>query len=278
MRRSLSVLPVLLLALVGCTDSSPNETSLDQAVVSPSVEAIASGSASPQVESGAIASSSPRPSVAASAPSSPAPARPSPVPRATKKPVVPAPRQCSVPSGISANQVILVRGSGTTATVTACTRTAAGWRADLGPYSGHVGFNGVAPSGAKREGDGRTPSGTFPMRGGFGMQANPGLTLGWKSVGKGDVWVDDSASSLYNTRQTGPANGRWRSAETLEQPGPYAIAQVIGYNEARTPGAGSAIFLHVDQGGGTAGCVSIPRGALESVMRWEKPGVLISIS
>ena len=63
-----------------------------------------------------------------------------------------------------------------------------------------------------------------------------------------DVWVDDSASSLYNTHQRTPANGRWASAEKLLNQPAYNYAQVIGYNEARTPGRGSAIFLHVDQG------------------------------
>ena len=78
----------------------------------------------------------------------------------------------------------------------------------------------------------------------------------WLQVDAQDVWVDDSASSLYNTHQRTPANGRWASAEKLLNQPAYNYAQVIGYNEARTPGRGSAIFLHVDKGAGTAGCVS----------------------
>ena len=74
------------------------------------------------------------------------------------------------------------------------------------------------------------------------------------------MWVDDSASSLYNTHQRTPANGRWASAEKLLNQPAYNYAQVIGYNEARTPGRGSAIFLHVDKGAGTAGCVPADRG------------------
>ncbi len=53
---------------------------------------------------------------------------------------------------------------------------------------------------------------------------------------------------------------------------------MIGYNEARTPGRGSAIFLHVDHGGGTAGCVSVPSSQLVSILRWERPGAVIAIS
>ena len=52
---------------------------------------------------------------------------------------------------------------------------------------------------------------------------------------------------------------------------------MIGYNEAHTPGRGSAIFFHVSTGGPTAGCVSLPASALLEVMRWERPGAVIVI-
>jgi len=53
---------------------------------------------------------------------------------------------------------------------------------------------------------------------------------------------------------------------------------VIGYNERRTPWRGSAIFLHVDQGRGTAGCVSLPTSSLLAVLRWQRPGAWIWIT
>jgi len=51
----------------------------------------------------------------------------------------------------------------------------------------------------------------------------------------------------------------------------YNYAAVIAYNTARTPGLGSAIFLHVGTGGSTAGCVSLPASQLLAVLRWLKP-------
>jgi L,D-peptidoglycan transpeptidase YkuD (ErfK/YbiS/YcfS/YnhG family) len=181
-----------------------------------------------------------------------------------------------VPSGVSAAQVVLVDSSGASATVRACRRTASGYTTELGPYYGHVGRNGV--SATKREGDLRTPAGVFPLRGGFGAYANPGLRIGsWLRVDARDVWVDDAGSNLYNTHQRTPANGRWDSAEKLLNQPAYNYAQVIGYNEGRTPGRGSAIFLHVDQGGGTAGCVSLPTQPLLAVLRWERAGAVIAI-
>ncbi|WP_426563556.1 L,D-transpeptidase family protein [Angustibacter sp. McL0619] len=166
--------------------------------------------------------------------------------------------------------------SGSSATVRACRRSGSHYVLELGPYSGHVGKNGVSSS--KREGDLRTPAGTFPLRGGFGANGNPGLATGsWLRVDSSDVWVDDSSSSLYNTHQRLPASGRWDSAEKLLNTPAYNYAQVIGYNESRTPGRGSAIFFHVDLGHGTAGCVSLPTTSLLNVMRWERSGAVMVI-
>ncbi|MDF2090949.1 hypothetical protein P0Y31_01200 [Knoellia sp. 3-2P3] len=191
------------------------------------------------------------------------------------KPAAPANR-CRVPAGVSAPQVVLVDSSGSSATLRACRRTASGYTTDLGPYYGHVGRNGVSAN--KREGDLRTPAGVFPLRGGFGAYADPGLRIGsWLRVDSRDVWVDDPGSALYNTHQRTPADGRWASAERLLNQPAYDYAQVIGYNEARVPGKGSAIFLHVDKGAGTAGCVSLPTRALLSVLRWERSGAVIAI-
>ena len=85
------------------------------------------------------------------------------------------------------------------------------------------------------------------------------------------MWVDDSASPLYNTWQQDPADGRWASAERLDQPGPYRHAAVVDYNAARQPGKGSAIFLHVSMGHGTAGCVAVADPVLVSLLRWLDP-------
>ncbi|HET8983704.1 MAG TPA: hypothetical protein VFN47_13520 [Pedococcus sp.] len=183
---------------------------------------------------------------------------------------------CRVPSGVTAPQVVLVDSSGSAAAVRACRRTGSGYTTDLGPYYGHVGRNGVTSS--KHEGDMSTPAGVFPLRGGFGVYGNPGLGVGsWLRVDAADVWVDDSSSSLYNTHQRTPAGGRWASAEELYNQPAYNYAQIVGYNEARTPGLGSAIFFHVDKGAGTAGCISLPTQSLLAVFRWERSGAVMAI-
>ena len=52
----------------------------------------------------------------------------------------------------------------------------------------------------------------------------------------------------------------------------YDYAAVISYNAARTPGLGSAIFLHASTGTATAGCVSLPLTRLREILRWLRPG------
>ena len=147
----------------------------------------------------------------------------------------------------------------------------------FGRMYGHVGLNGVAPPGAKREGDRRTPSGTFELGTGFGVRSDPGTWFSWHRTTRADVWVDDSDSDYYNTRQQRPANGRWDSAEDLYVPGNYDYVQVVDYNTARVPGKGSAIFLHVDHQSGTFGCITLPRSQLLRILRWERPGALMVI-
>jgi L,D-peptidoglycan transpeptidase YkuD (ErfK/YbiS/YcfS/YnhG family) len=186
--------------------------------------------------------------------------------------------RCDV-RGATAAHVIDVTSSGSNATVRGCQRQADGsYVQAVGPYSGRVGYNGVISAASKREGDGRTPAGVYGMRSGFGALANPGLARSWTVMTGNDFWVDDSLSSYYNTHQRGPANGRWTSAEKLLNRPAYDYAQVIGYNETRTPYRGSAIFLHVSTGGATAGCVSLPSSSLVALMRWEGSSAQIEIS
>ena len=52
----------------------------------------------------------------------------------------------------------------------------------------------------------------------------------------------------------------------------YRYFAVIEYNaHPVVPGRGSAIFLHVSAGHGTAGCVSLPEAQLVRLLRWLRP-------
>ena len=174
----------------------------------------------------------------------------------------------------SAQQVITVAadGYGThVATLTAYQRDGSAWRTVFGPWTASVGRNGVAPPGEKREGDGRTPSGTYGFDFMFGTNPNPGVQFPFRTItGTNIVWDDDSASPNYN---------RWidtntESAGTSPEPmyvRAYRWGAVIAYNRARTPGLGSAIFLHLATAASTAGCVALPQDQLLSLLRWLDP-------
>jgi L,D-peptidoglycan transpeptidase YkuD (ErfK/YbiS/YcfS/YnhG family) len=145
------------------------------------------------------------------------------------------------------------------------------WAEVFGPWTARVGYNGVAKSGAKREGDGKTPSGTYGFSFFFGVDPNPGVHFSWRHAYGYDYWDDDPSSPLYNEWVDVKTQNAGRDPEPMHNVPPYDYGAVIAYNTARTPGRGSAIFLHVGTGGPTAGCVSLPVAQLLKVLRWLRP-------
>jgi L,D-peptidoglycan transpeptidase YkuD (ErfK/YbiS/YcfS/YnhG family) len=176
-----------------------------------------------------------------------------------------------------ARQVIAVTAPGygnSYATLTAYAKTASGWRQVFGPWSARIGWNGFAPRGAKHEGDGRTPTGSFGFSFFFGVDANPGgLHYSYRPALSTSYWDDDPSSANYNEWVDSRYDETGRAPEPMHQVPAYDYAAVIAYNTARTPGAGSAIFLHVDHGSATAGCVAIEQSRLLRLLRWLEPSM-----
>lgn len=172
----------------------------------------------------------------------------------------------------SAGQVIAVIAGGygqTTAIFTAYQREGRVWKQVFGPWDAHIGFNGFAPLGAKREGDGRTPSGAYGFDFFFGVEPDPGVRFPYRMVtGNTVVWDDDPTSPLYNRWVDTTTQNAGADPEPMYNPPAYSYGAVIAYNDTRTAGLGSAIFLHVSTGGPTAGCVSLPVSELLTVLRW----------
>jgi L,D-peptidoglycan transpeptidase YkuD (ErfK/YbiS/YcfS/YnhG family) len=152
----------------------------------------------------------------------------------------------------------------------------------FGPWRARVGRSGL--SAHHREGDGTTPTGTYgigPVV--YGLDPDPGVRLRYHRLVCGDWWDEDSRSPSYNTFRhvacgsTPPFGG---GSEALWRITPaYRLFALIQYNVAPVmPGRGSAIFLHVDTGRATNGCVSLPRGELQNLLVKLRPGATISIS
>jgi L,D-peptidoglycan transpeptidase YkuD (ErfK/YbiS/YcfS/YnhG family) len=146
------------------------------------------------------------------------------------------------------------------------------WVRALGPWTAEIGYNGMAPPGAKREGDGRTPSGTYGFEFDFGVWPNPGVAFPFRRAHSYDVWDDDPSSSRYNEWVNERRHNPGANPEPMDQLPAYGLGAVIAYNTARVPGLGSAIFLHVGTGDPTAGCVSLPVYRLRKTLLWLRPG------
>jgi L,D-peptidoglycan transpeptidase YkuD (ErfK/YbiS/YcfS/YnhG family) len=187
---------------------------------------------------------------------------------------MPSARPAAAPAARRASgQLVTVTAAAygaTQAELTAYQRVNGQWHRVFGPWIAWVGRNGMAPPGAKREGDGRTPSGTFGFGFFFGVDPNPGVHFPYRRIDAWDVWDDDPSSPLYNEW----VDVRYANAGADPEPmdvSAYDYGAVIAYNTARTPGLGSAIFLHINIGTPTAGCVTLPVGELLEILRWLNP-------
>lgn len=163
--------------------------------------------------------------------------------------------------------VVADSSSATTATLTAWERTDSGWRTAFGPMRALVGAAGI---GQASEGSTKTPAGVWSFGQAFGRQPNPGTRMSYFKTDVYDWWNGNSRSPAYNTHVRQAADPG--NSENLYNIGAvYDYAIDMGYNTARTPGAGSAFFLHVTDGRPTGGCVAIDRAALVSILQWLDP-------
>jgi L,D-peptidoglycan transpeptidase YkuD (ErfK/YbiS/YcfS/YnhG family) len=197
-----------------------------------------------------------------------------------------APYQSYVPAGACAAgraQVSLPAGTTQVVTVTNWIKARAfahlnawqlegsSWVHVFGPWTARIGGGGWASPGQKIEGDDLTPQGTYGFQFMFGVNPNPGVHFAWRHAFRYDYWDDDPASARYNLWTNTRTRNAGANPEPMHNVPAYNYAAVIGYNLARVPGAGSAIFLHVGDGQATAGCVSLPQAELLQVITWLRP-------
>jgi L,D-peptidoglycan transpeptidase YkuD (ErfK/YbiS/YcfS/YnhG family) len=134
----------------------------------------------------------------------------------------------------------------------------------------------------KREGDGATPLGVFPLRRVFyrpDRQNSPRTALPVEMISPDDAWCDEPRHAAYNTRVRLPFEG---SAERLWRDDHlYDLLVVLGYNDDPVlPGVGSAIFIHVaaPDFSPTEGCVALEKKRLAQLISKARPGDAITIS
>jgi L,D-peptidoglycan transpeptidase YkuD (ErfK/YbiS/YcfS/YnhG family) len=143
-----------------------------------------------------------------------------------------------------------------------------------------LGRTGIHAS--KREGDGGTPLGRFPVRQ-LLYRADriprPCTQLPVRAIRANDGWCDDPASRNYNRLITLPSR---RSAEGLMRDDHlYDLILVLGYNDRpRVRGKGSAIFVHLARPGFTPtdGCIALSRHDLTMMLTELRPGSTIMVT
>jgi L,D-peptidoglycan transpeptidase YkuD (ErfK/YbiS/YcfS/YnhG family) len=148
------------------------------------------------------------------------------------------------------------------------------WQMAFEPFNAVIGKNGFASSGEKREGDGKTPSGIYPLKMTFGYDANIRTKMPYRQALADDIWVDDPQADDYN-QWTKIEETKAASYEMMKrEDDQYKYGIVIEYNtDPVIKGSGSAIFLHIWKGKGipTAGCVAVSEEDIIEILSWLDP-------
>lgn len=146
---------------------------------------------------------------------------------------------------------------------------------ERGSAEARFGANGLTEGATRTQGTNTTPTGLYELPYAFGIRRAPaGTELAYRPVTDASWWCQDNASGSYNRWvEPLPADCAPGEAEHLVAYGQqYAHAMVIGFNYKKpVRGRGAGIFLHVNGKGATAGCVSVPEGAMRAILRWADP-------
>jgi L,D-peptidoglycan transpeptidase YkuD (ErfK/YbiS/YcfS/YnhG family) len=145
-----------------------------------------------------------------------------------------------------------------------------------------LGKGGLLPAAEKREGDGASPIGRWPLRRVLYRPDKgpaPQTSLPIEAIGPHDGWCDAPPDPAYNRPVTLPypasAERLWRDDDV------YDLVVILGHNDDPVvPGAGSAIFLHLARPdyAPTEGCVALARADLQALLAEAKPGDVVEIA
>lgn len=132
-----------------------------------------------------------------------------------------------------------------------------------------------------KEGDGKTPLGTYYLR--YGLYRadrlpRPKSALTFRPLRKDDGWCDDPNDPAYNRFIRTPYSARhealWR------EDGAYDIILIMSHNDSPPiAGLGSAVFIHIAQYDDrqTLGCIALPPEGMVKILPHLKTGQTIKI-
>jgi L,D-peptidoglycan transpeptidase YkuD (ErfK/YbiS/YcfS/YnhG family) len=148
------------------------------------------------------------------------------------------------------------------------------WQQVFLPMEAMIGRNGFARKGEKREGDGKTPSGIFPLGMVYGYEESLATRMPYRRLIAEDVWIDDTASPDYNTLMKRSLTTAASFEEMRRSDDLYKYVIVVEYNTGPVvKGMGSAIFIHLRKEAGepTGGCIALAEEDLRKLTGWLDP-------
>jgi L,D-peptidoglycan transpeptidase YkuD (ErfK/YbiS/YcfS/YnhG family) len=175
------------------------------------------------------------------------------------------------------SQVLLVTNncpSSFTVKIFALEKQDGNWVEKWESFDGVIGKNGFAKPGEKREGDGKSPSGIFPLKMTFGYHDSIVTKMSYRQALPNDLWIDDVNAADYN-RWVKKDDTQAVSYEKMKRDDNlYKYGIVIEYNTNPViKGHGSAIFFHVWGGENmaTEGCAAVSEDNIVRILDWLTP-------
>ena len=149
------------------------------------------------------------------------------------------------------------------------------WKKVAEYYSGH-GRNGFKKAEERREGDGSTPIGSFPILFSFGQGDKPETEMSYRKISRNSYW--SSGRRDYNSWVE--SGKKIEGEHLIEYPICYQYAMAVGFNQNPAVfGRGSAIFLHIKAPDTweSSGCITLEKEALLELLRLCRDGCYILI-
>lgn len=172
------------------------------------------------------------------------------------------------------NQLVFVRYTGgTDAEVQMYQKTGGSWEQIL-DCGGYVGYNGL---GKERQGDRKTPTGTFELTQAFGIEDDPGARMPYVKVDSNLYWCADPVR--YNQLTDIREYPHDCEGEHLIDFAPnYNYGMFLDFNKDCVVGAGAAIFLHcMGSRTYTEGCIAVSQDDMITIIQNAEEGAKICI-
>ena len=187
----------------------------------------------------------------------------------------------ALPAAAKTEQLIVVGGVGkTTAWISMHEKEKDGRWHQIMTTPGFIGREGL---GKEKEGDWKSPAGTFRFNKAFGIAPDPGCAIPYTQVDNNIYWSGDQRPGMKYDRMVDirnyPTLDKENSEHIIDYKEHYQYCLNINYNRLRIPGKGSALFMHCfgPNKPFTGGCIAVPKDKMCYVMKHVRPNCLIVI-